>query len=43
MRCSLKSLTFDGLRTLGIKDIVVAFTYLRNRPEEKKDFFFLVS
>jgi hypothetical protein len=42
MRCSLKSLTFDGLRTLGIKDIVVAFTYLRNRPEEKKDWIALI-
>jgi hypothetical protein len=31
------SLNFDGLGTLGVKDIVVAFTYLRSRPEEKKD------
>jgi hypothetical protein len=33
----LKSLTFDGLRNLMIKDIVVAFTCLRSQPEKKKD------
>jgi hypothetical protein len=33
----LNSITFDGLGTLGIKDIVVAFTCLRSRPEKKKD------
>jgi hypothetical protein len=32
----LNSVTFDGLGTLGIKDIVVAFTCLRSRPEKKK-------
>jgi hypothetical protein len=33
----LKYLIFDGLGTLGIKCIVVAFTCLRSRPREKKD------
>jgi len=33
----LKFVTFEGLGTLGIKDIVVAFTCLRSQQKKKKD------